>query len=157
MTESMRPTASPRSHSRLIRNPGADPRIEVRICFAEYRYTGEAPTVEVHCGPCDKRLYDVAVGQYYDRDDGMVEDGTLVVTRKCPNCGRLNQGRVTRTVGQPYESRDALNGPWRCVSCGRSLGKVDAIRGRVTTRCQCGHETRVTALQAIKVAHPSNH
>jgi phage FluMu protein Com len=69
----------------------------------------------------------VAVGQCNIEEYGKVEDGTLVVTRKCPHCGRLNQGRVTRTVGKPLESRNALDGPWRCTDCGRSLGKVDAI------------------------------
>jgi phage FluMu protein Com len=150
----MRPTAGPRSHSRLIRNPGTDPRIEVRICIGEYRHTGEAPSVEVRCSPCNKRLFDVTLGrEFLGEDYGMVEDGTLVVTRKCPQCGRLNEGRVTRTVGQPYESRDALNGPWRCTHCSRSLGKVDPVRGRVTTRCRCGQETRATALDAIKAAY----
>jgi len=153
MTEAMQSGAIPRSNSRFIRNPSADPRVEVQVSFTESRYTGEAPSVAVRCGPCDKRLYDVVVGQHFNGEYGMVEDRSLAVTRKCPHCGRLNEGRVTRSVGQPLETRDALGGPWRCSHCGRSLGKIDPIRGRVITTCRCGHESRQVAADAISVAY----
>src|SRR6187399_838067 len=100
MTESLQPTAIPRSHSRFIRHPGAAPRIEI----LESRDTRSAPVVIVRCGPCNQRLYDLAAGQSFHGDyDRMVEDGALVVTRKYPNCRGLSAGRVTAVVGQPIE------------------------------------------------------
>jgi hypothetical protein len=155
MTGSVRPAAIPRSHSRLIRNPGAGPRIEVQLSLADSRHSGKSACVAVRCGQCDQRLYDVAIGQYFLGEDfGWVEDGTLVVTRKCPKCRGLNQGRVTALVGQPSESSDALGGPWRCTHCGWSLGKIHPIRGRITTTCRCGHETRKVAAESIKAVYP---
>jgi phage FluMu protein Com len=153
MTERTEPTTIIGSHSRLIRNPGADPTIEERIPFTEPETGGEAASVSVRCGACNKRHYDLETGRIYDREYGWyVEDGTLIVKRKCPRCGRINEGLVTASDGYPLQLAGALSGPWRCAHCGGSLGKIDPVRGRITVRCRCGQESRVFACDAIKVA-----
>jgi hypothetical protein len=154
MIESSKTLTTARSNSRLIRNPGADPRVVVQVSSAESRERGEPPSIELHCGPCDKRLYDLVVGRMYKNEHARkVEDGTLIVRRKCPHCRVINTGRVTSLEGQPLERSDALNGPWRCTYCNWSLGKIDPVRSRITTRCQCGHEIHVFAVDAIMNAY----
>jgi hypothetical protein len=157
MTGSPQAVTTKRSHSRLIRHPGAAPRIEVQLSVDDSRRMGKPASVAVRCGPCDQRLYDVAIGQYFLCEDfGWVADDTLIVTRKCPKCRGVNQGRVTALVGQPAEGSDALAGPWHCTHCEWSLGKIDPIRGRITTTCRCGHETRKVAAESIEAVFPSH-
>jgi hypothetical protein len=154
MTAPSNMIATVRSNSRFIRNPGADPRVVVQVSSAESQESGEPPSVELHCGPCDKRLYDVVVGRMYKNEHArLVEDATLIVKRKCPHCRVLSRGRVTSQEGQPLERSDALTGPWRCIHCNWSLGKIDPVRSRVTTRCRCGQESRVFVVEAIMIAY----
>jgi hypothetical protein len=149
-TQPALPIATPRP----IRNPGADARIEVQISFAESQDSGEAPSVQVRCGACNKRLYDLQVGGRYKPEHArLVEDGTLTVERKCRNCRGLNAGRVTSLGGQPLTRADALHGPWICIHCGSSLGKINPILSRITTTCRCGQESRVNAVDAIMTAY----
>ena len=148
MTETTEPT------TKVIRNPGAAPRIEVRISSADSGEEGKAPTVCVRCDACNRRHYDLEIGRVVQGLFGSkVEDGTLIVRRKCPTCRGINEGRVTAADGYPLQTPDALRGPWRCTHCGRSLGKIDPNRSRITTTCRCSHETRADAAAAIMVAH----
>jgi phage FluMu protein Com len=153
MTESATPSATLRTHSRLIRNPGAAPKIEVQIAFSESQETGVPPSAMVRCGPCNKRLYDVVVGQAPNRYAQKVEDGTLIVKRRCPRCRSINEGLVTAFDGHPLQLSGALSGPWLCTHCDRSLGKIDPVRSRITVTCGCGQESRVYASDAIMVAY----
>jgi hypothetical protein len=157
MTEATNLKATRRSRSRIVRNPGAKARTEVQTSLADAGSTGEAPSVTVRCGVCNKRQYDVVVGQVFSYVElQTVADGTLIVKRKCPSCRGLNERRVTASDGKPLKSSDALNGPWPCIQCDWLLAKIDAIRGRVTTRCQCDEEIRVIAAQAIEVLYRPN-
>lgn len=154
MTESTESIATPHSHTRLIRNAAVGAKIEVEVSFTESPDSGEAPSVIVRCDACNKRLYDVIVGRIQKSGHALlVEDGTLVVKRKCPNCRGLNTGRVTSSEGRPLKRSDALDGPWRCIYCNWSLGKIDSVRSRITTRCRCGQESRVFAVDAIMNAY----
>ena len=150
MTEAT-PAIEPfRRNSRIVRDPGAMPKIVVVVSDADSPLVGEVAQVQVRCGPCRKRLYDVAISEaYLGADSGFVEDETLIVTRRCPSCGIDNTGRVTRQRGRPYAGPDALLGPWHCTQCGRSLGKVDSVRARITVTCECGAASPQSAIEAI--------
>jgi phage FluMu protein Com len=155
MTKSPHQSVSPpQSHSRYIRDPDAEPSIEIRTSHEAARAKNRPASVSVRCGPCNKRLYDVQEGQRFQgNDDRVFSDGALVVKRKCPKCRSMNEGRVTASVGRPLEESGALRGPWLCAHCDRSLGKIDPIRGQVVTTCQCGHPVRVVAATAIASAY----
>ena len=66
----------------------------------------------------------------------MVEDGTLIVTRKCPLCGRLNVGRVTQQNGQPH-------GPQRCVGWSLALCPLRPVIGEDRSRFAAAWSRRV--------------
>jgi hypothetical protein len=127
--------------------PGTNAIIEIAISRAESQRIDHGPAVRVRCGTCAHRLFDLRA-----EPDGM---RSLVITRMCPNCHRLNTGRITRVEFHPLEAPDAPDGPWRCP-CDHGLGLVDAVRGRITVRCRCKTKTRVAAADAIGVADREN-
>src|SRR5687767_8245387 len=75
----------------------------------------------------------------------------VMIERRCPGCKRTNRGSVTGLPGDPMP--DGLRGAWLCDECGKSLGFVEHIRGRVRATCRCRNEVRVTAEEAIQLAH----
>ncbi len=125
---------------------------EVMVSEADARRRGEEPSVQVRCLCCHRRRFDVSEVRYFDPEYGMLADGSLTVERKCPGCGREHRGLVTASPGDPWVGSSGLDGPWRCA-CGRSLGHVDPVRGRVKTTCgRCRAEGRTVAAGAIAVA-----
>ena len=129
--------------------PNSNVRVQVARTFQDARWSGQGPSVQVRCGACERRLFDVTGGLYFHGDYGMVDDGTLVLERVCPGCRLKNRGTVTATPGEP--TADGLSGPWRC-GCGKSLARVDPIRTRVHVTCRCGTEARVRASDALATA-----
>jgi len=129
--------------------PNSNVRAQVARTPQDARWSGQGPSVQVRCGACERRLFDVTGGQYFHGDYGMVDDGTLVLERVCPGCRLKNRGTVTDTPGEP--TADGLSGPWRC-GCGKSLARVDSIRTRVHVTCRCGTEARVRASDALATA-----
>ena len=124
---------------------------EVMVSEADARRRGEEPRVQVRCLSCHRRLFDVSEVRYFAPEYGMLPDGSLLVERKCPGCKRNNRGLVTSSPGDPWLAGAGLDGPWRCA-CGKSLGHVDSIRGRVKTSCdRCRTEVRTVAAGAIAV------
>jgi hypothetical protein len=110
----------------------------------------ERPT-RVPCNQCGKRLFDVARAGRGNADSRGGEHQTITVSRKCPRCKTLNDGLVTGEPGRPVAGPEALAGPWHCTNCGQSLGKIDPIRGRVTTTCRgCRCENRIVAAEAVQ-------
>lgn len=146
---------------RVLTAPAKPPRypvrnstacVEISIAITDSGILGNGPAVQVRCGACGSRLFDVAVGPRLLPKFGIVLDGSLRLARKCPSCDLVNEGSVTDQDGKRLTARNALAGPWRC-ECGRSLGYVNDIRGRVHVTCRCKHETRVVAANAIAVAY----
>lgn len=137
------PTKPPR-----VPVPRSNVTVELTTSLAESQCIDHPPAVEVRCGaPCGRRLFDL-------RADS---DGSkwVVVTRKCPRCRLLNDGRVTAVPGRRIFGPGALVGPWFC-ECGQRLGDVDEIRGRITITClRCTHKVGVTAADAIAAASPA--
>ena len=105
-------------------------------------------SVQVRCGSCEHRLFDIAVTTSIHPDRRMPPETLLILERVCPTCKRKVRGGVTGDPGEPCPG--GLDGPWRC-GCGGSLGYVEPVRGRVRTTCRCGTEVRVTAGEAIAV------
>ena len=132
--------------------PQAGAYFEVMISEAEAKRRGEGPRVQVRCLACHRRAFDVSEVVFFTPDYGMIPDGSLMIERKCPSCKRNNRGVVTASPGDPLVAGPGLNGPWLC-ECGKSLGYVDPVRGRVkTTCCRCRAEIRTVAAVAISVA-----
>ncbi len=114
-------------------------------------WTGIGRDVQVRCGHCGRRLFDVTalLHEVYNADVGAWEwftTGVLEIEKACGRCKRKGKDCVTGTPGEPLS--DGLSGPWRC-DCGQSLARVDGTRGRVRTTCRCGMEVGVTASDAI--------
>lgn len=125
--------------------PRSNVAVDILISVAESKIRDHGPVVAVRCGGSGHRLYDLRA------EPGGLR--SLVITRICPRCGRRNSGRVTHVVGHPLDAPDALDDDWRC-DCGCCLGRVDAVRGRITVRCRhCKIQTRVTAACAMAVAY----
>lgn len=131
-----------------LRNSTA--QVEIVSSFAESRFLNNEPAVRVRCGSCDWRLFDLTVGHRLTLGSGFALDSSLLVVRKCPSCSLLNQGRVTSLDGRRLQMPDALAGPWLC-ECGKSLGKINDIRGRIHITCRCKVETRVVAAEAMAI------
>ena len=124
--------------------PRSNVTVEVVISLTQSQRIDHGPAVLVRCAACDRRLFDLRAEL-----DGL---RSLVASRKCPGCGRLNSGLVTCSDGHPLTASDALSGDWWC-ECGHNLGRVDAVRGRITVLCRrCKVKARVTAADAIAVA-----
>jgi hypothetical protein len=132
------PTRRPR-----VAVPRSNVTVEVTLSLAESRLVDHGPSVIVRCGElCSHRLFDL-------RADGF---RSVVVTRKCPKCGRRNRGRITCVSGEPLSAPDALNGRWLC-ECGHYLGSVDEVRGRITVPCRhCKNKARVNVADAMAMA-----
>jgi phage FluMu protein Com len=103
----------------------------------------------VRCGHCDKRLLDIV--NEAGSGSGSVLPDSVAIERKCPSCRLINAHRVTAIDGRPLEGAAHATDSWRCAACGRSLGKIDHIRGRVHVRCRCNQEARVIAGSAVAV------
>lgn len=104
----------------------------------------------VRCGSCNHRVFDV-VGLPSDiAPQAAPPFGMLHVVRRCRGCDRLQDGRVTGHSGYPLP--EGLAGVWRC-ECGRVLGDVGEVRGRVRVRCRCRLEVRATAADVIETAN----
>lgn len=140
-------TKSPRF---AVRNSTAQVEISIPVTHPEFLITG--PAVRVRCGPCGCRLFDIEVSSRLVHALGSFPDGSLRIIRKCPSCDLLNEGWVTAHDGRRLTGPAGLAGPWIC-ECGKSLGHVNDIRGRVRVTCKCKHETRVIAADAIAVAY----
>lgn len=113
---------------------------------------GEEPRVQVRCFGCHRRLFDVSEVRYFADEYGMVSDGSLRIERKCHTCKRLNRGVVTASPGDPWVAPGGLEGPWLC-GCGKSLGYVEPVRGRLKTSCsKCHAVIRAIGADAISVA-----
>jgi hypothetical protein len=125
--------------------PRSNVTVEITISLAESRRIDHGPSVKVRCGePCGHRLFDLRADSSGFR--------SIVVTRKCPKCGRRNSGRITGISGDPLRAEDGLSGPWMC-ECGHCLGYVDAVRGRVKVPCRhCKEQASVCVADAIAVA-----
>jgi hypothetical protein len=97
----------------------------------------------VYCGNCTRRQFDI-------RNQGQKHSGIpfYKVEKSCPHCKRLVDRPVTAVRGTPIGS----GGRWAC-ECGGFLATVDAIRGRLTLQCRCGHEVRVTVHGAVELAY----
>jgi hypothetical protein len=106
--------------------------------------------VRVRCGDCGHRLLDVEAG-YRDLGTRLIPDDSLKLERRCPWCGRFQEGWVPAEPGRRLATKEALAGAWRC-DCDRSLGFVDGDFGRIVVTCRCGVETRVVAAKAIAEA-----
>ncbi len=153
---------------------GANARVRVLESGVIARQTGHGRRVEVRSVCCGKRVFDVRVSMeegsipagtssfpslsLRDRVRGVSSgtrsvwqpDGSLLVETICRHCDRKVTGRVTAERGVPVpSSAGGLDGPWRC-ECGRSLGRIDAVRGRVKTSCpRCPAEVSIIASAAI--------
>lgn len=142
---------------RRVRVSNSNAWIDVIVNDAETRRRGTGPSVQVRCGDCKHRLFDVTEVtelRYFNGGDyeAMVPDGSLKLERKCPHCHRLVEGLVTATPGKPWDG--GLDGPWLC-DCQTSLAHVDAISTRIRVTCRCRTEVRVKASAAIEVAYTS--
>jgi hypothetical protein len=123
--------------------PHSNVTAEIAVSVAESWHIDHGPSVTIRCDePCGRRLFDLHA----------CLDGcrSVVVTRKCPRCKLLNDGRVTTIPGRRIFTPGALVGPWFC-ECGQCLGDVDEIRGRITITCPRGkHKVSVTAADVIE-------
>jgi phage FluMu protein Com len=127
--------------------PRSNVTVEITVSVAESRHIDHDSSVTIRCQePCGRRLFDL-----YACLDG---SSSVVVTRKCPRCRLLNDGRITAIPGRRIFVPGALVGPWFC-ECGQSLGHVDEIRGRITITCPRGkHKVSVTAADVIETVFP---
>ncbi len=124
----------------------------VTMSDAEATLNRNEPQVQVRCLACDRRLFDVFEVRRFHFQYGMVPNGSLRIERKCPSCKRKNRGVVTASPGDPLTNGSVLEGRWLCP-CGKYLGHVDAIRGRMKMSCdRCHAEVRSVAAGAIAVA-----
>jgi hypothetical protein len=139
--------------SKLPRFPirNSDALVEIVIPVTQTGPLAVARTFRVRCGSCEHRLFDIEADYSSVAGLGTVPDGSVCIVRKCPSCDLLNEGRVTSQDGRRWRGRAGLAGPWIC-ECGKSLGHVNDIRGRIRVTCKCKHETRVIAAEAIAVA-----
>jgi hypothetical protein len=123
--------------------PRSNVVVEIAISLAQSQRIDHGPKVLVRCGGCGHRVFDLRADH-----DGL---RSLVATRKCLRCGRLNCGRITRVSGYALSGSDAIDGDWLC-ECGHYLGRVDAVRGRITVPCRhCKEKVSVIATQAMAV------
>jgi hypothetical protein len=123
-------------------------QVEFAIPDADPEWPAGETLVKVRCGHCGSRLFDIQIDRPPDLSAETLPDRAVRIIRKCPSCGLLNEGAVTAEDGRPLTKRVALTGPWICP-CGKSLGWVDAIRGRIYVTCKCKQETRVVAAHVI--------
>ncbi len=131
--------------------PASGVYFKVTVSETEAQQCGQLPRVQVRCYACDKRLFDVLEVRRCLDDGAMVPNGSLMLERKCPSCRRNNRGVVTASPGDPWMEGDGLDGPWACA-CGKSLGYVEPIRGRLKMCCRgCRSEVRAVAANAIAV------
>jgi phage FluMu protein Com len=116
---------------------------EINHSSSESRRIDHGPSVQVRGEePCGHRLFDLRA----DAD----EFRSIQITRKCPRCKLLNDGRVTAIPGRRIFAPGALVGPWFC-ECGQRLGDIDEIRGRITITCPRGkHKVSVTVADVIE-------
>lgn len=140
----------PQSQPVRLPIPRSTARVQLMETGQSSWLDGRGKSVQVRCGTCEHRLFDISARHVRVCDAGSTiaywrEENMLEVEKVCSACKRAVRGMVTASPGDPVEG---LDGPWRC-ECGKSLAYVDSIRGRVTTRCRCGTEARVTASDAI--------
>ncbi len=135
--------------------PSAPPSgvyFRVMVSETDAQQRGEAPRVQVRCFACDRRLFDVFEVRRVADDGAAIPNVSLRLERKCPSCKRNNRGVVTASPGDPWIEGEGLDGAWTCP-CGKVLGHVDPIRGRVKTSCcRCRTVVRPVAARAIAVA-----
>jgi hypothetical protein len=141
---------APQTHPPRLPIPRSTARVQLMETGEHSWLHGCGKSVQVRCGTCEHRLFDVSARHVRVRNAGSTtvfwqEEAMLEIEKVCSACKRAVRGMVTARPGDPVEG---LDGPWRC-ECGKSLAYVDSIRGRVTTRCRCGTEARVTASDAI--------
>ncbi len=106
----------------------------------------------MRCFACHRRQFDVLEVRCLADDGAAVPNGSLLLERKCPSCKRNNRGVVTASPGDPWIDGEGLDGAWTCP-CGKGLGHVDPIRGRVKMSCcRCRAVVRPVAAHAIAVA-----
>lgn len=123
----------------------------------DYKDAG-AETVQVRCGCCEHRLFDVAtiVVKYWDEDAQdyiWAKSTALQLETSCPMCHLKVAQMTTATPGTPLPDGSGLDGAWYCARGCRSLGHVDPIRGRIRTTCRrCNTVVHVTAADAIQIA-----
>lgn len=124
------------------------PRADVTTEMFRYAPSGDPEEVIIYCGSCNKRLFDIHPirGERVRLD---VDSFFLRLERYCPRCHRIMTTSVTASPGYPHPDTPA--GLWRC-ECGGPLARIDPVRGRVTVRCRCGTDARVTALDAVHAA-----
>lgn len=146
--------------NRHVREPGvgqpsAPPSgvyFEVMVSETDADQRREPPRVQVRCFTCHRRLFDVLRIRRLADDGAAIPNGSLRLERKCPSCKRNNRGDVTSSPGDPWIDGEGLEGPWTCT-CGKLLGHVDPIRGRVKMSCcRCRSVVRPVAARAIAVA-----
>ena len=132
--------------------PSSGVYFKVMVSETEAQGRGDTPRVQVRCYACDRRLFDVLEVRRFADDGAAIPNGSLLLERKCPSCKRNNRGLVTASPGDPWVAGEGLNGAWTCA-CGKLLGQVDPIRGRVkTTCCRCRAAVRPVAANAMAVA-----
>ena len=123
----------------------AVPQSNVRAALDRHDQFGAPGEVNIHCGDCDRRVFDVLACR---RETYTGHDLTLLyVERCCPRCSRICTSRITHAPGYPDPYGES--GRWVC-ECGGYLGHIDAVRGRVTVLCRCGGRARVTAIAAVR-------
>ena len=96
--------------------------------------------VTVRCSGCDRRQFDLAPTE---DDEGR---SCLDLEKRCVRCGRYSHVHLTDHPRSPLPG--ALDGRWVC-ECGGFLAEIQAVRGRVTARCRCGEDVRVTGFDAM--------
>ena len=130
------------------------PLIKVIRSAADMEFGGrtDGELVQVHCGGCLKRTFDLTtlwtLDRGYDGTPYWRKTGAVRVSRMCPKCRHVEHVEVTLKPGLPLEG--GFHGPWHCwVGC-TSLAFIDANGGRVKATCwSCRKNVTTTALAAF--------
>lgn len=133
-----------------VPGPLVKPFDERQHRWYDHRVSG----VQVHCGGCCHRTFDV----YSERVERMVDfpsmvwvkAGFAVAERMCPRCHVLVSCKVPLNPGEPVE--DGVDGAWICPGCGVSLARIDRNTGKIKASCWrkgCRQTVTVTALAAL--------
>lgn len=129
------------------------PRSDVTAAAFTHATSDGLVEIVVYHRSCAKRLFDIhpLAGGQVDRN---ASPNVLRLERLCQRCHRIMSVRVTAAPGYPHPDTPA--GFWWC-ECGGPLARIDAVRGRVTVRCRCGEDARVTALDAVRAVEGHRH
>jgi hypothetical protein len=117
--------------------------IQMKLC-AEQDHDRE---VTVRCKECKRRMFDIQGVSYTpwigrkDETNRPYLGPCYRLERKCHHCRGLTSHLITLQPGEPVTT----SGRWTCTNagCGRYIGQINALRGRVDIACRCGRNHRI--------------